>query len=39
MFVNIGLFAKPANFSILIPSEKVNYSLNGFMYGEAETDA
>ena len=38
MFVNIGLFTKPANFSILSLSDKTIYRLNGFVYGDVETD-
>jgi len=38
MFVNIGLFSKTANFSILSPSDKVIYRLNGFVYGDVATD-
>jgi hypothetical protein len=34
MFVNIGLFTKPANFSILSLSDEMIYRLNGFV----ETD-
>jgi hypothetical protein len=38
MFVNIDLFTKPANSSILSPSDKEIYRLNGFVYGDVETD-
>lgn len=38
MLVNIGLFTKHAIFSILSPSDKVIYRLNGFVYGDVETD-
>ena len=38
MFVSVRLFSKPANYSILRPSDKVIYRLNGFVYGDVETD-
>jgi len=38
MFVNIGLFNKPASFSILSHSDKVIYRLNRYVYGNVETD-